>query len=256
MWSPDRVVRLAEVHSPVYFAAPSRRRGTGPEGSRSSGAIDGVVRIPDWSSWHHEYDESGSSLSRRLALVRAHIAGVLRDRAGQRTRVLSACAGEGRDIIAETAAAGDPDSVEALLVEKAPSVASVARESARRRGLRRFTVLEGDAGVTDAYASIVPADLLLFCGVFGWIDERDMFGTIDALPRLAAPGATVIWTRHYREPDATGAVRSRFARAGFDEVAFTKLPASVSAVGVHCLSGRPLPFEPGKPLFDFAAAPR
>jgi hypothetical protein len=74
--------------------------------------------------------------------------------------------------------------------------------------------------------------------------------TIAALPRLAAPGATVIWTRHRRAPDLTPAIRAWFGGAGFAEVAFTSPGPDGFAVGVHRLVDPPLPFRPG-PLFAF-----
>jgi hypothetical protein len=207
---------------------------------------------PDWRGWHGAYDDESSSLSDRLRLVRTFIRHVLDARNGRPTRVISACAGEGRDIIAATATHPARRSVEALLVEITPAVAATARESARRHGLERFTVMEADAGRSDVYASMVPANLLLFCGIFGWISDEDVFRTIAFLPRLAAPGATVIWTRHHREPDLTGAARARFAAAGFEEIAFVKPENSVSSVGVHRLAVPPLEFERGAALFTFA----
>jgi SAM-dependent methyltransferase len=213
------------------------------------------VGIPDWTTWHSGYDEPGSGLSRRLALITERIEDVFRARAGTRTRVVSACAGEGRDVIGAAARAPDPDAIEACLLERTPEVAAAARASARRHALQRFTVLEADAGEADVYAPFVPADLLLFCGVFGWISDEDVFRTVDALPMLASPGATVIWTRHRRAPDATGAIRARFATAGFREIAFEKLPNAVSSIGVHRLAGPALPFARGMRLFTLPAEP-
>lgn len=205
----------------------------------------------DWLTWHSAYDDRASSLTRRLALVRERIQAVLDERGGRRTRVISVCAGEGRDIIEATAAHPARECVEAHLVELLEPVAAAARESAARNGLHGFTVTAADAGESDAYASSVPADLLLFCGVFGWVSDEDVFRTIDFLPRLAAPGATVIWTRHHRDPDLTGAMRARFAAAGFDELSFVKLERSVSSIGVNRLAAPPQPFENGVRLFTF-----
>ena len=51
------------------------------------------------------------------------------------------------------------DSVEAYLIEYDPSVATVARESARDRDLHRFHVIEADAGLSDSYDGLAPAHL-------------------------------------------------------------------------------------------------
>ncbi|MGK5684784.1 hypothetical protein [Actinoplanes sp. URMC 104] len=53
----------------------------------------------DWVQWHEEYDVPGSSLARRLEVVRGHLRHLL---AGPR-RVIGMCAGDGRDV------ARDPD---------------------------------------------------------------------------------------------------------------------------------------------------
>jgi hypothetical protein len=67
--------------------------------SGSEGGHHGVVSgVRDYLAWHEQYDDLGSSLSRRLALVR----GVLRAELDARTgpvRNVSLCAGDGRDIL-------------------------------------------------------------------------------------------------------------------------------------------------------------
>ncbi len=50
----------------------------------------------DWQGWHQRYDDPDSALSRRLRLVQAHICSFL-DRVEDPVRVVSACAGDGRD---------------------------------------------------------------------------------------------------------------------------------------------------------------
>jgi hypothetical protein len=205
----------------------------------------------DWLAWHRTYDDRESSLARRLEMVRGHVRDVLDARHGMRTRIISACAGDGRDVIDVAVAHPARDTVDAYLIEATPPVAEAARTAVARSGLARFTVVEADAGVSDVYAGLAPADLLLFCGVFGWIDDADVGRTIDFLPRLAAPGATVIWTLHHRPPDRTGAARARFRAAGFAELAFAKPERSVSSIGVHRLVAPPQPFEHGARLFTF-----
>jgi hypothetical protein len=78
-----------------------------------------------------------------------------------------------------------------------------------------------------------------------------MMHTIDLLPSLCAPGATVVWTRHRRAPDATPAVRARFARNGFEELAMHAPEGTMFGVGVNRLATAPMPFEPGARLFTF-----
>jgi hypothetical protein len=98
-----------------------------------------------------------------------------------------------------------------------------------------------DAGDLASYRGAVPADLVLMAGVLGNISDADIRTTIAALPRLCAPGATVIWTRTRRPPDRTGAIRGHLRDAGLTELAFDAPADTVFTVGVHRLTRRPDP---------------
>src|SRR5262249_13116556 len=94
------------------------------------------------------------------------------------------------------------------------------------------------------YADVLPADVLLLCGIFGNVSEGDIQRTAQAAPALCAPGATVIWTRHRRPPDLTPRIRAWFRASGFDEVAFdTPDTKALTGVGVGPLA-RPRPRGP------------
>ena len=187
----------------------------------------------DWIRWHDEYEVPGSSLARRLDVVRGHLRPLL-DRP---RRVISMCAGDGRDVLPLL-----PDGSRAVLVEADPVLAERARAAAGAG----VTVLTGDAGITDPYAAVAPAEVLLACGVFGNIPYEDTRRTIASLPSLLAPGGTVIWTRA-GESD----VRQLFALNGFTELAFVAPADGRFRVGVHRLSRDPDPYESGVRLFRF-----
>jgi hypothetical protein len=108
-----------------------------------------------------------------------------------------------------------------------------------------------DAGSTDAYAGCAPADLLLLCGVLGNVSDEDAERTIAALPGLCARGATVVWTRHRRDPDLTPAIRGWFTAAGFAEKSFAAPDDRIWSVGVHRLTGPAQPLGEGRRLFSF-----
>ncbi|MEV4898910.1 hypothetical protein AB0K48_57265 [Nonomuraea sp. NPDC055795] len=65
---------------------------------------------------------------------------------------------------------------------------------------------------------------------------------------LCAPGATVIWTRHCREPDLGPRVCSWFAEEGFE---LERLTREDFTVGVHRYTGPARPLEPGLRMFTF-----
>ena len=210
----------------------------------------------DWHAWHAEYDDPGSSLSRRLDVVRAQLTSLLTD-AAEPVRLLSLCAGDGRDTV--PVLASTPARVTAVLVELDPELADTARASAHARGLRDVEVRTADAGTTSSCADAVPADVLMACGIFGNVTDADVARTVATLPSLLAPGAHVIWTRGCRVPqdptevvgDPSQAVRDHFADAGFEEVAFVRPDDASYRVGVHRWPRPGLPFRSGVRMFSF-----
>ena len=113
---------------------------------------------------------------------------------------------------------------------------------------------EADASLVRSYAGVIPADLVLICGVFGNVWEGDIRATVSRMPAFCAPGGTVIWTRHRRPPDLTPSIRSWFADAGFEEVSFAAPPGTVLSVGCHRRvgpAGAVAQLDPDLRLFDF-----
>jgi hypothetical protein len=188
----------------------------------------------DWVGWHEAYDDPASGLSTRLALVQAHLSDALTAAPDGPIRIVSLCAGQSRDVIGVLPGHPREDDVTALLVELDPANAGTARDRAAAAGLSRVTVRVADAGVIAAYADALPADVLLLCGIFGNVADEDIHRTATASAGMCTPGGTVIWTRHRRPPDLTGQLRSWFAAAGFQEVAFdTPETTTMTGVGVH-----------------------
>jgi hypothetical protein len=211
----------------------------------------GAMATTDWGAWHLDYDDPDSALSRRLRIVQNIIRGELEARRPRPVTVLSACAGDGRDLLEVLAGGPDADRVTAHLIEKDPRLVADARAAIQRAGLRSVSVACADAGTTDAYLGHGPADLVLACGVFGNITDRDVERMVRSLPRLCRAGALVIWTRHRRAPNLTPSIRGWFDSAGFDEVAFEGPPDLVSSVGAHRFRETPRALAPGQKLFTF-----
>lgn len=204
----------------------------------------------DWTAWHEAYARRGSGLGDRLAVVRSHIDRCLAATSPEPVRVVSACAGDGRDLLGVLAGRSDADRVTALLVEYDTGLAARARQAAQAL-TARVNVQQADAAQSDVYAGAVPADLVLFCGIFGNISDADVQATVEAAPQLCAPGAEVIWTRHRRDPDLTPSIRRWFGAAGFEEVDFVVPDDDLWSVGVHRLSGEPHPLKLGCHWFTF-----
>jgi hypothetical protein len=209
------------------------------------------VAASDWAGWHQAYHDPSSSLSARLVDVQRLIKEFLDAREGRESRIVSFCAGSGLDLLGVLAEHRESGRVRARLVELDPVLAARAREAAERAELSGVEVMVADAALTDNYAGSVPADLVLVCGVLGNVSDRDARKTVKALPSFCSEEGVVLWTRHRRQPDLTGAIRRWFSEAGFVERSFVSPGVDSFAVGVHQLEGRTAPLAPGQRLFEF-----
>ena len=203
----------------------------------------------DYEEWHRAYDDPRSPLSWRLGVVREMLGSAF-DRQPGPLRLVSACSGDGRDVLGVFARRPDAARVRATLVELHPAIAARAREAARRAGLAGVDVRTADAGASDAYAGAVPADVLLLVGIFGNVADDDIARTVAALPQLCTAGATVLWTRRVERPGGNDALRARMIAAGCDELAYVEHPAG-PAVGAARFAGEPQPLATGHRLFTF-----
>src|SRR6202167_1391723 len=197
---------------------------------------------PDWVEWHRDYDDPGSLLSRRGELVQGHLRAELERAPAGDVRLISLCAGQGRDVIGVLTGHPRRDDVRARLVELDGRNVALARQAAQGAGLHGVEVLQADAGITDACAGAVPAQIVVACGIFGNLTDSDIQATVAALPSLCAPGALVFWTRHRRPPDLTPAIR--VGGAGLPRGGVRHQPRRLHVSGGAPADGRALPADP------------
>ena len=201
-----------------WYRTP-RRAGWERLGDVSDQGVTKSGGTIDWVAWHRPYSDASSSLSRRLAVVRTRIGETLdRVGGGGPIRVLSLCAGDGRDVLPELAARPSLQST-TTLVELDDRLAAAARTAASQ--VAGVEVRQGDAGDVATFEDVLPVDLLLLCGIFRNIALRDVRLTIAAVPSMLASGGTVIWTRGwFTHEDLRPTIRRWFVDAGLSEVAF------------------------------------
>ena len=126
----------------------------------------------DWLAWHAAYDDPTSALSARLRCVRSHLSDAVdRARSGP-VMLVSLCAGQGHDVIGVLSGHPRRDDVRAVLVESDARNAVLARRAAAGEGLPGVEVRQADAGLVSAFADVLPADVLLLCGIFGNVSDR------------------------------------------------------------------------------------
>ena len=214
-----------------------------------------------YQDWHRGYDDSSSGLSWRLQRVRQHLGDALDGHPGE-TRVLSVCAGDGRDLLGVLAGRADADRVSAVLLELHPGLAQRARDKAATAGLVRVEVRAVDAGTADSYLGAVPADVVLLVGIFGNVADDDLWRLVAFAPQLCRPGATLVWSRgrsFSRElpgvtsGDLNGEVRAEFVAAGFSELVYEAHEGGgLPALGVVRYEGPTVELRVGQPpLFTF-----
>ena len=206
------------------------------------------AELTGWQQWHENYERPDSSLTRRLAVVQRRIGEALDQCPPGPIRVVSMCAGDGRDLFGVLQNHPRAEDVSGRLVE----LDVVLAEQARNNAPMSIEIACRDAGLSDAYEGAVPANLLLCCGVFGNVSDEDILNTIHAWPMLCAVGATVIWTRgaFRSRPDIRNDVRQWVQRAGFEEIAFDGPPESYG-VGVARMVRNPEPFQRDVYFFTF-----
>ncbi len=172
-------------------------------------------------------------MSRRLDVVQGRLRDLLST--GAIKRVLSLCAGDGRDVIPLLADRPPQDRPEAVLVELDEALAARARQRASDAAVA-ITVMVGDAGSSQTWSSVLPVDLLMLCGIFGNVSDEDILGTVRAVPSMLSPNGVVIWTRgSHGDHDVRPQIRRWFEDAGFSEIAFDQ-EAVGYGVGVNRLT--------------------
>ncbi|MEU6442521.1 SAM-dependent methyltransferase [Streptomyces sp. NPDC047046] len=206
----------------------------------------------DWHEWHRVYDDPDSVLALRLRTVRARIAEVLDAAPPGEIRAVSVCAGQGHDLLGVLADHPRRADVRARLVERDPRNTAAARAAAERLGLGgRVEVVTGDAALVRNYADVVPAALVLLCGVLGNVADEGMEDAVDRVSRLCAPGGTLVWTRNRKAPDRVPRVCAWLEARGFTRERLST-PDVRQAVAAHRRTGPAVPPPPPDvPMFRF-----
>jgi hypothetical protein len=209
------------------------------------------VERRDYLEWHDDYDRPGSALHLRLLVVQDLIAAALDECEPGVIRVLSMCAGQGRDLVTVTRRHRRGGDLVGRLVELDPRNVREAREAISEAGVEGLDVVMDDAGWSDAYVGATPADLVLACGIFGNVTDEDVKSTVAFLPALCAPGGWVIWTRAPRQDGILETIQDWFTGVGFEPRALVDGEGNLFGVGAAQYCGDPTEARPGIKLFEF-----
>jgi hypothetical protein len=174
----------------------------------------------NWYEWHKAYVES-KSLRQRLERVRAHIADALDAMPTGAVRVVSVCAGDGRDLISVLRDHPRGRDVTATLLELDPRLVDDGRDLARASGVEgNVEFLQTDATQPDVYVGRIPCDLLMTCGVFGNIVPETTASLVALASAACTNGGRLIWTRNASRNNGEGhiaTIQRLLSAASFDE---------------------------------------
>ncbi|MBH8566413.1 class I SAM-dependent methyltransferase family protein [Nostoc sp. CENA67] len=211
----------------------------------------------DWFEWHDFYNTE-PVLQQRLQIVGQYISDSLDVSLPGIIRVVSVCAGDGRDLLGTLSNHPRAKDVYARLIELNPKLVERGRLAIESAGLaKQIEFINGDATTSSSYAGAVPADIVIVCGVLGHVgDEAGLNRLLRNLSFLSKKGSLLIWTRGdtngIRHSDT---VRKLLGEAEFEEVSFKLTATGDMGVGLHRYLGEGSALPENQQLFVFSGDP-
>ena len=213
----------------------------------------------DWNEWHRQYSIL-PSLQARLQMVREQIIAALAACPPGPIRVISVCAGDGRDLISALVDHPRRKDVTGVLLDNHPDSIARGQAAAEQAGLgAQLRFLLADAGRADSYQGSVPADVLILSGFLGHLRHADVPRLIRNLPMVCKTGGWAIWSRHlvlHGGREQVPAIRELLRQAKFEEIHFAAQPPDGFAVGRNHFTGQSAPLDPTQVLFEFVGLDR
>lgn len=210
----------------------------------------------DWFAWHDNY-RTRPRMGQRLQIVREYISTCLNEFPSGQIRVVSVCAGDSRDLIGTIFDHPRSGDVQARLIELDERLVECGRSAAEAAGLEeQLEFVCGDATLSSVYEGVVPADLVLVCGVFGNVpNETELQRLIHSLRFFCKPGGFTIWTRDLfvDGEQRLAQVRELLRESAFEEVSFKMTAVGNMGVGTHRYLGESLPLPNDQQLFLFSS---
>jgi hypothetical protein len=208
----------------------------------------------DWQQWHTRYEHS-PRLQARLALVQQHLALAIDSCTHPTVQMISICAGDGRDVIPTVRDHPRGRSCSAFLLEAHPALVAAGTRAIIAAGLTEHVrFVQVDATYSTPYLPLIPAAIVLVCGVFGNMLREQIPSFVQHLPALCQQDGTVIWTRHSHDPATDPAIhqlQSAFAAAGFRAQHEAATAPAGFLVASYRSTRTPHPLADNRKLFDF-----
>jgi Putative methyltransferase len=208
----------------------------------------------DWYEWHNKYMRS-PILMDRLKTVCEQIEEFLLKAPPGDIRVLSICAGDGRDLLGALFDHPRAEDVVARLIELEERLVDCGQAAVEMSGFsEKIHFLHGDATLSSAYQDFAPAQLILLCGVFAHLTDPETLKLIGHLPALCSPQGGVIWTRRVKTEESqqhADAIQLAFEQHHFQRV-HSEITPHETRVATYRYLGDPKPLPLDETLFEFA----
>jgi hypothetical protein len=212
----------------------------------------GILRSGKWSGWP-QVAYRRENYQQRLRVVKVHLAECLNDAAQGPLRLVSLCAGDGRDVIDVLQSNRRRNDVGAWLVElNGQSIADGALHM-KASGLEKLVnFIHADATDYLTYQTLVPCDIILLCGVWGHVPVNERALLVRALASFSKPGGSLIWTRGIsRGMDRLNEIQSQFANSSWERVRLSFTPNDKWAISTHRYCGPSLELPASGRIFNF-----
>jgi hypothetical protein len=205
-----------------------------------------------WSGWP-EAAYRHDTYQRRLAAVQDHLAQALDRAPVGPVRIVSVCAGDGRDVIEVLQSHPRRKDVCASLVEvNRKSVASGVRHADSAGLQNTVNFLNEDATLFATYRHIAPADIVLVCGVWGHVPAHQRLSMARGLACLCKPGGSIIWTRGVSQGhDRLREIQLAFGDPPWQQVRIDITSDRAWAVATYRYLGAPTDLPSSGQMFHF-----
>ena len=213
----------------------------------------------DWVQWHELY-KSNLPLRIRLKLVQSQLKRALNKASDGPVTILSLFAGDARDLSGVLSRHARAKDVSAYLIECNSDLVEAGRKKFDDLGLGdQVDFRVADATDPTSYDGIPPADIVLVCGMLGFVTSETTLDLVRALRSYLKPDGHLIWTRNLmlrNGADHTNLFQTLLSENEFDQKRlsktalpfFQKKEDPVFVVGTHQYIGSTLSV-PNGPFF-------
>jgi hypothetical protein len=210
------------------------------------------IRSRSWTGWPAEA-YTRERFQQRLLAVQQHLRTNLDEAPAGPIKLISLCAGDGRDVIGVLRTHERRSDVSAWLIElDCQSVAAGIREASIAGLQDAVHFFNADATEFVTYLGMAPADIVLACGVWGHVPAHERGSLVGALAGFCKARGAVTWTRGV----SCGVTRLNeieflFARPKWESVQTSITADKKWAVATYRYVGPPVELPKAGRIFNF-----